>query len=382
MFGARGAAVYACLFAAVPSDAATLVATPANLAAMLSRAVGGDTVKLVGTFGEVRLTNRAFTSRVTIDASSAVMNTTMVLDHDRNVAVSGGTFNIAANGQWAKGIAVYEGANVYIDGVTVHGGGTVDQFGVSFSGTHNVQVTNSKFSGLYSAIGLGSLTAGFIAKNTIVGSTSDGIDIADSHNVTAVLNSCTGTNPREGAHPDCIQMWSVAGHALTSDITVTNNNAYGSTQGFTDFDAGLRLTISNNTVTSTYSQAVACYDCVSSTISNNHVSTLPGAAYQARVQIVRGSGNIVSGNVVGSYVEPQHNATLVDDSSIDAMMLTDNGGSPAFDLAVLANPEGPSFADGASVAAVPEPSTWALLIAGFAAVGLARRRAVAAGRIA
>ena len=68
--------------------------------------------------------------------------------------------------------------------------------------------------------------------------------------------------------------------------------------------------------------------------------------------------------------------------------------APAFDEGILALPDdtgGSAVASGDAalvsegetppdVGAVPEPSSWALLITGFAAVGIARRRAVASGR--
>ena len=381
--GARCAAIGMCAACAMPSGAVNLVATSSNLDATLSRMASGDTLSLAGTFGELRMTNRTFAKTVTIDASHAVFTTTMVFDNVRGIALSGGTFNIAGNGAYAKGIAVYNGANVYIDGVTVIGSadGTIDQFGVAVNGTNNAQVTNSNFSGLYSGIGYGSVVGGFIAKNTFTAATSDGIDIADSHGVTAVVNKCSGGRPGPGSHPDCIQMWSVAGKPLESDIVVSNNTAYGPTQGFTNFDAGLRITITNNTVMSTYSAGVACYSCIDSNISYNTISTLPGAPYQSHVSIAGGINNTVIGNVVAPYVEPPH-------SSIGAVgdgLLLGSYDEPAFSLDVL-RPTGGNTGlapwmssnraalSESEIGAVPEPSTWGLLISGFAAVGIARRR--------
>ena len=382
----RVGAVISILFTA-PLAATTLIASSATLDATLASAVGGDKVLLVGNFGEVRLTNRNYSGVMTIDASQATFTTAMVFDNVRNVAVTGGTFNIGNNGAYAKGVAVYNGANVYIEGITVNGGGTVDQFGVTFNGTHNAQVTFSKFNGLYSGIALGAVSGGFLVKNSFTASTSDGIDIADSHGVTASRNSCTGATPRAGAHPDCIQMWSVVGHALESDISVTYNTSIGAMQGFSDFDAGQNITISNNIVSSSYAAGVACYDCINSTITNNSISTLAGAPYQSQVIVRGGSGNIVTGNIVAAYNQPRlagsaptldgltaYQGPAFDDAALALPGADTGGGAVVSADATLLSDEGAISFD---AGAVPEPSSWGLLITGFAAVGLARRRAVA-----
>ena len=371
---ARCAFVATCLASvvSVPTSAATLTATSSTLLSVFNGASGGDTITLVGSFGSVYLQNRSFSKVVTLDASHAQFSATMTLDNVGQVAFNGGTFNIASDGPYAKGVAVYGGGNIYFDAVTVNGSGdgAIDQFGIAISGTHNAQVTHSKFIGLYSGIAVGGATGGFLAVNTFTGSTSDGIDISDSHGTSAIANKCSGGNPRPGAHPDCIQLWSVAGHSLESDITVTYNTAIGATAGFTDFDQGLRINFSNNIVNASYPAGIACYDCVDSKITNNTLSTLPGSAYQTQVILYRGSGNAVSGNVVAPYIEPRPNGMSLDDPF-------SGGAGPAFASDAL----GAGLSHDAP-AAVPEPSSWALLIAGFAAVGVARRRVVSAGRTA
>ena len=185
-------------------------------------------------------------------------------------------------------------------------------------------------------------------------------------------------------------MWSVVGHALESDISVTYNTSIGAMQGFSDFDAGQNITISNNIVSSSYAAGVACYDCINSTITNNSISTLAGAPYQSQVIVRGGSGNIVTGNIVAAYNQPR---LAVSAPTLDGLTAYQG---PAFDDAALALP-GADTGGGAVVSAdatllsdegaisfdagaVPEPSSWGLLITGFAAVGLARRRAVALAR--
>jgi hypothetical protein len=390
----RCVAVVACAALVVPASAAVLRATQASIYSTFNAANAGDTIALVGAFDSLYLANRSFSRVVTLDASQAQFSGTLTLDHVNQIALSGGTFNIATNGAYAKGVAVYGGVNVYFDNVTVNGSGNglIDQFGIAANGTRNLQVTHSKLNGLFSGIATGALTGGFLAANTFTGSTSDGIDIADSHGVTASGNKCVGGHPGPGAHPDCIQLWSVAGHALESDIIVINNSATGPTQGFTDFDAGIRIRFSGNTVASSYIAGVACYACVDSIITNNALSTLAGSAYQTQVVIRGGSNNIISGNLVAAYAAPRSAA-----ASLGAELALSDYSPPAFGDELFLPPTDPAggsllasslAASGASSvseddpAAVPEPSSWALFITGFAAVGIARRRALAAGRTA
>jgi len=355
----------------MPASAKIFTATQATLAAAFNIAAGGDMIKLLGNFDSAYLANRSFNGVVTLDSSQAVFSGTITFDNVSQVALNGGTFNIAANGAYAKGIAIYGGFNIYFDNVTINGSanGLVDQFGIAANGTHNLQVTHSKFNGLYSGIAAGALTGGFLAANTFVGSTSDGIDISDSHGTTAAGNKCSGGHPGPGAHPDCIQLWSVAGHALESDITVTGNSAYGPTQGFTDFDAGLRIKFTKNTVESSYIAGVACYDCIDSIITNNVLSTLAGAPYQTQIVIRNGSGNTILGNSIAPYIAPSAATSPENNPVVDLFSQT------AFSDTPLS-----TYTDGAVSltedipAAIPEPSSWALLVAGFGVIGLVRRR--------
>ena len=300
--GPVAAVVATFLINGTSAAATTVVVTPSTLVAAFNAAQGGDTLQLVGTFGAQSLRNRAFAQILTIDASSASFTDKFELDNVKNVRFSGGSFDLSGDAAWTKGILLNGGQNVYIDGVSVAGSGL--QWGVSVVGTGNAQITNGTFSGLNAAVLFGSVTGGVASHNTITGAESDGIDIADSHFITASNNSCSSGLPGLGVHPDCIQLWSVSGNPLQSDITVINNRATGPTQGFTSFSGGgggLRLKFIGNAVNTSFSQGVACYDCIDSVIANNRVSTLPGSTYQTVINVIGGSGNAVYGNSVAAY---------------------------------------------------------------------------------
>ncbi len=351
----------------VPVTAATIVVTPDNFTAAFKAASGGDILRLVGTFGATRLASEKFSKVVTLDATKAVFTNTLQMTDVSNVKVIGGTFNIAGNAIYTKAALIYNGSNVWFDRTTVNG--EAGQYGVTFNGTTNAEVSAGKFHGLRAGVLFGSVTNGIATKNKITASDSDGIDISDSHFVTASYNSCSAGNPGPGAHADCIQLWSVAGNPLQSDIIVTHNLATGPTQGFTSFQAGgggLRIQMTYNMVNTSASQGIACYDCYDSIITNNHVSTMPGSAHKTNLSVIGGNNNTVAGNIVQSYSPPHKN--LADGLGDD--FATDDGA-----VADLATARPMSLIDAS--AAVPEPATWAMMLGGFAAIGAASRRRIA-----
>ena len=376
--GPRAAVVFACLSLSVPVGATTYLVTPtsaATLAATFAKAQGGDTIKVSGTFSGAVLSNSTFTKLTTLDLTAAVFTSTLELNNVDNLAVSGGTFNLAGDAAWTRGIQINGGRNVYVNKPKISGSGT--QWGVSIVGTANAQVSGGTFNLLNAAILYGS-ASGQAAHNLITGSTSDGIDIANSHTVTASYNSCSGGVPAAGVHPDCIQLWSVAGDPLQSDIIVSHNIAKGSTQGFTSFSSGgggVRLQFLGNIVaTSSFPQGVACYDCVDSMVTGNSVSTLPGSTFQTTINVVGGSNNLVSGNTIAAYLPAKPPTSGVKPLSLLAGA---SANTMSFGISATAGRFTtllPTAGVPAGIAAVPEPSSWSMLIAGFAAVGLGHRR--------
>lgn len=372
---ARCAAGIACALLAVPSTAATIIVTPATFNSVFAAEQGGDTLQLVGTFAGAWLRNRTFTNAVTIDATLATFTSTLSLDTIKNLTVRGGTFNISGAPDYTKAIWVRNGRNVSIVAPTVIG--TAGGMGVVFAGTTGATLANGSFRGLQVASVFGSVTAGSVRGNTITGAVSDGIDIANSHGVTASYNSCSGGTPGAGVHPDCIQLWSVTGQPLQSDITVRYNKATGATQGFTAFDSmggELRAQIIHNTVNTSYPQGIACYSCVDSNISYNTLSTLPGSTWKTTLNVIGGSNNTIVGNYIAPYSGPVTAALFVT-SFAEAV-----AGPP--DLALLLGAPSAGSLAGLGSGAVPEPSSWVMLIVGFAGVGLAARRTTFGRRVA
>lgn len=366
------AAASTALFA-IPAHSASFIADSTNIASVLQQARGGDLITLRGSFGGLKLHNLNFSKTVVISAWGATFSDTFELSNVQNLSIRGGSFGSATQPLLRnRAIAVYNSSNIGFAHSTVTGNG--DGLGFFSRVATNLSVTDSRFSGLLLGIGFESVNGGTILNNRITKSISDGINIADSHFVTASGNQCSAGLPKPGAHPDCIQLWSIAGRAVQSDITVTGNTAHGPTQGFTSFNpdagGGLRINISNNRVDSTFSQGVACYNCRDSVFTNNVLTTLPGAPYQTRINIVGGSNNTIGNNSVAAYVQPNEEPVDIDIGS----NLYDTGDID-LDFGALAAPaalsRGTLFAETAT--AVPEPATWLQMILGFGLIGAMRR---------
>lgn|GEM_PF-6541608 len=289
--------------------------------------------------------------------------------------IVGGRFGSSAGPtKYGRAVVIYGGSNISFSKPVVVGNG--DEQGIAFNDTINASVVNGSFSNNHSAIGLTRVTNGTLRGNKIYGAVSDGIDIAGSHNVSATYNTCSKGAPGPGVHPDCIQLWSIAGLPVQSDIMLAHNSATGPTQGFTSFDpakgGGLRIWMLHNTVYTSYSQGIAWHGCVDSNISYNSVRTIAGSAHMTDINIIGGSNNIVFGNTIGAFVRPAAAPTL-DGTTVAAPFM--DSFAPALSFAsALGDAASFDFGASESMAAVSEPAAWTLLIAGFGTAGAAVRR--------
>ncbi len=340
-----------------PAQSKVINATAKTIAAVWTAAKPGDTIKLSGKFGLTRLQYKSSGKAITLDATSAVFTDSLMINQVDGLKIVGGTFGKTGGTatKYGRAVVIYGGSSIafYSPTVVSDAGGQ----GIAFNDTVGASVKSGNFAGLYSAISLTRVKNGYLSGNAITRSLSDGIDIADSHNVTATYNSCSAGTPVAGAHPDCIQMWSVAGHAVQSDIAIIHNTATGPTQGFTSFDAtkggGLRLSIMYNRVATSYSQGIACYACVDSNISYNRVTTLAGSAHLTNINVIGGNHNTVIGNTIGALPKSPHAAA-----------------ARLFDASATFDDASPM----ADVGAIPEPASWLMLVVGFGIVGSAVRR--------
>lgn len=348
------------LVSAMPAAATRYNATAATLDTIFKQAAGGDTIVLSGDFGATYLSSiHAGKGAINIDARNAVFTNTLKITGVNGLRITGGKYSTPASGTSSpRAIYVVGGSQIYVTGATFSG--SKDNRGIEFVDTISPSVWSSSFTNLWVGAAFTRVSNGTLAKNTVVGSVSDGFVVSDSHSVSVNRNSCSSGTPFLGAHPDCVQLWSVAGHAVQSDVTLSSNSATGNTQGFTSFDpaAGglLRGKFINNRVDTSQPQGIACYNCVDSVFTGNVVTTLLGSAHTTNINIIGGHDNLIANNSIGPRV-PAPNSGRMAFAFAAPLAQTD---------AMLSAP----------VAQVPEPGTWAMLIAGFGFIGTALRRRI------
>ncbi|QYE33656.1 right-handed parallel beta-helix repeat-containing protein (plasmid) [Polymorphobacter sp. PAMC 29334] len=379
--------VLLCAFSmSIPANAAVLYATSANITSIWNSAAAGDTIKLSGTFSKsVALQNRTFASAVTIDATTARFTGTLKLQAVNGVRVVGGTFDATRGpNAYGKAIIVYSSSNVSFDKTNVISIPSYAEAGIGFQNVTNGSVTNSTFTNVGVGVGVSGSNHVTLTGNKVIGSTKDGFDIFDDHFVLVANNSCSGSQPSAGAHPDCVQLASTAGHAPASDIKVINNIATGNTQGFTSFIGKAigseRVIISGNIVNTTYSQGVACYSCVDSFITDNFIAAEPNAPHWVAVNVLGGTNNVVTGNswlgggvylptdYASAYFKLTGNAYVYDPGTLQRNGSTMPGSQSDFTSSS-------SFSKSSITGGtVPEPAEWMLMMLGFGIVGVAHRR--------
>ncbi len=352
------------------ANAVILTATNANIKTVFATAQDGDTIVLDGVFGRTNLANRSFTNGLTIDARSASFNGQLTMKSVAGVAVLGGLYGMSP-GIWQNGwtAVISNSSRVSFTNPNVVGAGIGKELGLRFVLSSDVLVEGGSFDGLRVGIAIDTVTNGLVTNNLITNSTSDGMNIVNSHDVTASSNICRDGTPSVGAHPDCIQMWSLAGQPMQSDIQLLNNQAYGPTQGFTAFNpseaSGQRISIIGNWVETSFPQGIACYGCFDSVITDNTLITLPGSRWRTFLRVPGGANNIVENNSIGPLPTGTSAALGDDDTTLDLQAFSARFAEP--------------FGAVNTVGGVPEPSVWMQLLLGFGCAGalLRQRRAIA-----
>jgi parallel beta-helix repeat protein len=291
----------------------------------------------------------------------------------QNLSIIGGTYGRtdADTREWAT-LGIFNSSNISVSKATVLGNGNLRGAGIRVTGSEFVTVRDNHLSGHFGSIMLYSSNNSLITRNNMIEASSDGIQIVDSNRVIVSSNSCSKFNRGPGAHPDCIQLWSVANRPLQSDIFILNNSAIGDMQAFLSSDpktgSGTRLTFAGNYAAVTFTHTVTCGNCIYSTFFDNVLANLPNA--------VRGPGTLKIGtrdrgtsptNIIGS--NPLYDLR----GRTDGWMPTPTWTSFVPDIAGLVGSkwDDRSFGFNLAVAssAVPEPATWLMLGFGFLAVG-------------
>ena len=294
--------VYIALFSINAAHATVWTATSKTISDVFQQATGGDTIKLVGSFGETKLTSKSFASLVTIDASGAAFSDTLLLNNISNIEVDGGDFGSStASTAYDAAIAVYGGTNIAFVGPSVTG--FYEGRGIVITGTSNVAVTGATLTELQAGVVFYRVANGSISDSRSIAAVADGFDIVDSSQIDIGHNICVASTPTVGSHPDCVQLESSATGTPLTRINIHNNHASGFTQGFDNFGSApgdSDISIIDNRIDGLMPQGIACNYCTDSTIVGNTITTLAGAPWQVTLNTLYGSDNAVYGNSVGA----------------------------------------------------------------------------------
>lgn len=207
--------------------------TPADIVPLLRAAKPGSIISLAGIFqGALRLSAWDF-GGVVLDLTDAEFPDGGVINGAKGLALRGGRWG--RTDSEVQAFHTLQVANVEdfsLSGATVVGNGNSFGGGISIANSARVTVRDSQFDGHSTALGVRTSSDILVTGNRITGSAADGINVTDCQRGIISANECRDFRPAVGAHPDAIQLRSVAGRPLQADIWLLNNLAIGRMQAF------------------------------------------------------------------------------------------------------------------------------------------------------
>lgn len=348
----------------------TVVMTPENVQTVLASVQPGSTVRMEGEFtSNITIRNRDL-GGVTIDASNAIIRGSLRLVQTHNLHIVGGQWHAAGTGDV---IRVEQSSHISIANISVFGSPGRLGAGVRVMGSSFVTMRDGRYEGLRNGLIFLSSTDSLAARNRFSNGGEDGMKIVDSQRVIASHNSCTGFQPEPLYHPDCIQLWSLPDKPLQSDIYLLNNLAIGAQQSFVSFTpvelSGTRISFVGNYAATSFGNSITCNGCTDSYFADNMLISLPDGTWRA---ILRANAN-ESSNVIGTNpffdLRGQHGVALP--TPLFSSFV------PSIAGLVGSQWDDRSFGLPQATSSAPEPTSWAMLVAGFGLVGaMVRRRRV------
>lgn len=262
---------------APPAAPTGTIATPANVQAVIGAAKPGDTIKLAaGAYPRIVIKGKTFAPPITLDPSAANM-TQLTIDSSSGINVLGGGVS------GAKGVS-YLGYGFYV-----------------LNSSH-VTLRAPKISNGVRGIVIDRSTYIDVLDPLMTGLSVDGINIVASQYVNITNASCQGFVTGL-AHPDCVQMWSVAGQKPVAYVKIIGTKMDSkNTQGVTGFDhAGQGgfdyIVIQGSDILTSYPNAIAINNCRNCVVTDNVARTMPGSKYKASIR-ASGPNMVLARNVV------------------------------------------------------------------------------------
>lgn len=208
------------------ASAATLSATPSNIARLIVEARPGDRIQLTpGAYGKVSIKNVHCRRGLRIDGNGATLTGLMV---HRSKCLIFENLELYADPLGEKApFVVRNSEDIHFEAINVHGSldgdPQNDVGGLMIRDSARVSVTASEFHQLF--VGLSHLNSQDLtfAGNRFHDLQMDGIRGGGSDNVLVSENHFTDFFPKPGDHPDAVQFWGANTTRSASNVTVTGN---------------------------------------------------------------------------------------------------------------------------------------------------------------
>jgi hypothetical protein len=186
--------------------------------------------------------------------------------------------------------------------------------GIRFNVGANNRVLRADIDGAANGIGFSRVDGFEVLDCVIKGVGGDAIRAGECRNGLIARNRASEFRRIATAvHPDGVQLWSRPTSPPSCDIIIEDNHIEGEAQGIGCFnhvrdgvdDGGFdRITIRRNRIIGGLSWGICLTDSRDSRVTDNHVSTLPGAASWARIGFPGSENLTVGGNVAEAYTTP------------------------------------------------------------------------------
>ena len=262
------------------SGAGEAPAAAGDVDELIASAQPGDVVKLpAGSLGLVTIRERSWSRPLTVDARKSRLR--MVLDGVHNLHILGGTYADAND--------------------TGRGG-----YALSVENSSGIRIQDARFTNATRGLVVGRSEDLVLQNLEFVDMRAEGINLGLSRRVKIRGVRCSRFNPVPPDHPDCIQAWSRPSAPPSADIEVSDVFVEGSMQGvfFGNHvrngvdDGGFdRITIRRDHVTTSFTNAIALFDCRNCTIVDNVAWSLPNGFNSALVRVSRCADCTVQNNI-------------------------------------------------------------------------------------
>jgi Ca2+-binding RTX toxin-like protein len=311
------------------------VSSAAGLTGALKTAVAGETIQLAaGNYGAVSISNFNVAGNVTITSANSgnpAVLAGLSVSNSSDLTFTDLHFSIASSSSYYP-VMVKGSSNIAFAGLDVAGSHINSiSSGMLIQNSNNVSVIGSNFHQMTTGIVETGNTGVTISGNTFTGMSVDGVDNAQSANVTISNNSFTNFDPATGVHPDAIQFWTAGTTKSSSNITITGNTisagSGGATQGIflTDQVGNLpyqNVTISNNTITNDMYNGIVVAHANNVDLANNTV--VSGSNYTSWIEVNNATDVSLTGNSAAQYVIPSSVSFTAANNLLSSILQSDS----------------------------------------------------------